>query len=374
VMQPNFQQPMVQQANLNLEHQLANDLSITVGGQFVKGNHLQRTRDINLGTTAPTVFTFSTSGSVTVNRYPGNGRLCDPAGQVRPVPAFCRILEFESTSNSLYHGGFIQLKKRMAHNFQGMVSYTFSHVIDDVPDATAVVPGTDDSKMLFDPKCDRCDRASGVNDARHRFVLSGIWQLNYGKSLPLAARQIVGGWEMSTIFSYQTGLPYTAKVGGDLNNDGNSSTDRVPTLGRDSFRLPSKLEPGSALYQDHPLHRARAHAVVRGGVQHLEPLQRVQRAHHAVLAQHHHAHAAQYGSGRVRRAAGSAGRLDVRHQHERRACVSGGSEDRVLKSIARQQACRSNSLVALLRTACDALGYGSPYYAFKTYMLKTNTL
>jgi hypothetical protein len=240
VMQPNFAEPVVQQSNINIEHQLSNDLSITVGYQYVKGNHLQRTRDINLPTPVPTPFVITTGGGGTFLRYPGS--IGNPT---RPIAGLAKIYQFESSANSLYHGGFLQLKKRMSHNFQGQVAYTFSHVIDDRPDATAVVAGTDDGKMLFDPKCPRCDRSSGDNDQRHRIVVSGIWTLNYANNLGAAGKAILGGWEISTIFSAQSGQPYTGLVGNDFNNDGNSRTDRIPTEGRNSFRLPNtwSLDP-----------------------------------------------------------------------------------------------------------------------------------
>jgi hypothetical protein len=237
IMAPNYQQPMVQQANLNFERQLSNDFSFSIGWQMVKGNHLQRSRDINLGTPTPIIATIAGTGqTVTYLRYPA----------ARPIAAFSRISQFESTANSLYYGLFIQLKKRMSRNFQGTASYTWSHVIDDVPDATAVVPlGSDDAKLLFDPQCLRCDRASSFNDQRHRFVLSGIWQLNYANDLPSAAKAILGGWEISAILSAQSGQPYFGLVGGDPNGDGNSFTDRLPTEGRDKFLLPAtwSLDP-----------------------------------------------------------------------------------------------------------------------------------
>lgn len=237
IMAPNYQQPIVQQANLNLEHQLSNNLSMTIGWQMVKGNHLQRTRDINLGTPTPVTATISGTGqTVTYLRYPAT----------RPIAAFSRISQFESTANSLYHGLFVQLKKRMSHNLQGAISYTWSHAIDDAPDATAVVPlGSDDSKMLFDPKCPRCDRASSYNDQRHRLVLSGIWTLNYANHLPPVAKAVLGGWEISAILTAGSGQPYAGLVGGDPNGDGNSLTDRLPTEGRDHFVLPAtwSLDP-----------------------------------------------------------------------------------------------------------------------------------
>jgi hypothetical protein len=235
-MQPGYQQPIVQQSNLNVERQFGN-FSLSVGWQMVKANHLQRTRDINLGTPVPTVYTIAGTGeTVTFEKYPSP----------RPIAEFRRISQFESSANSLYHGMFVQLKKRMSHNFQGMLSYTWSHAIDDVPDATAVVPGSsDDAKMLFDPKCGRCDRSNGLADQRHRLVISGVWQLNYANGLSFADRAILGGWELSTIFTAQSGQPYFGLVSGDPNGDSNSFTDRLPTFSRGAFYLPSQwsLDP-----------------------------------------------------------------------------------------------------------------------------------
>ena len=234
-MQPNFQEPVVQQANLAAEYEVAKDWSVMLGGLMVKGNHLQRTRDVNLGTPAPIGIPIAGTGQVTtINRYPS----------ARPIAAFSRILQFESSANSLYDGLILQLRKRFSHNFELMTSYTWSHVIDDAPDATAVVPGTDDSKMPFDPRCPACDRASSVNDQRHRFVLSGIWQLQYGNGMSRVPKAILGGWEISTILSAQTGQPYTGLVNSDLNNDGNRSTDRAGQ-GRNTFNLPAtwSLDP-----------------------------------------------------------------------------------------------------------------------------------
>ncbi len=237
VMQPGFQQPMVQQANLSVEHQLSNDVSLSIGWQMVKGNDLQRTRDINLAPPVPTPITFAATGqTITYLKY----------SSVRPIAAFSRIEQFESSANSLYHGMFIQATKRMSHNFQGSLAYTWSHVIDDVPDATSVVPlGSDDAKMLSDPLHPRVDRASGLNDQRHRLVMSGVWQLNYADGLSSAGKAVLGGWELSFIFSAQSGQPYAGLVGVDLNNDSNRFTDRLPTEGRDRFTLPAtwSLDP-----------------------------------------------------------------------------------------------------------------------------------
>src|SRR2546425_11414722 len=85
------------------------------------------------------------------------------------------------------------------------------------------------------------DRSAGINHQRHRFVLSGVWNLNYAQRFSGAAKQILGGWELSGILTAQSGQPYSAMVNTDLNNDSNRSTDRTPGLGRDTFYLPRSV-------------------------------------------------------------------------------------------------------------------------------------
>jgi hypothetical protein len=245
VFAPNYHQPNVQQANLGIEYQLQPSMSVKIGYLWVKGTHLTRTRDINLqGPEIPTPISVSgTTQTLTVNKLP----TAPGGGPLRPIAGFARIAQFESTANSAYNGLILQVNKRFSQNYQLLGSYTFSKVIDDAPDATAVVPfGSDDAKMVSDPLNLRADRGPGVNDQRHRFVLSGIWDLDgYAKGFSPAARYFLGGWQLSGIFTAQSGQPYSAMVNSDLNNDSNNRTDRTPGLGRNTYYLPNfvSLDP-----------------------------------------------------------------------------------------------------------------------------------
>src|SRR5207244_7043153 len=80
----------------------------------------------------------------------------------------------------------------------------------------------------------------------HRLVLSAIWDLDgYTRSMGRSWRYLTGGWQLSGILTAQSGQPYSGLVNSDLNNDGNSRTDRAPGLGRDTFNLPNfvSLDP-----------------------------------------------------------------------------------------------------------------------------------
>jgi hypothetical protein len=229
---PNYRQPYIEQYNVAVEHQIAADTSVTVAYTGVHGVHIQDTRDINLtnAQTATTAFVAGQTGTLTFNKYP----------TARPITAFSRILQFQSNANSNYNGLSFELNKRLAHNFQFVTSYTWSHVIDDRPDATAVVPGTDDGKMVYDPLHPELDRASGDDDVRNRFIFSGIWELdNYTHGMNTYERAILGGWELAGVFNAQSGQPYTAVVSADLNGDGNSRNEIAPGTARNQFRLPA---------------------------------------------------------------------------------------------------------------------------------------
>lgn len=237
VFAPNFQNPKVQQGSLGIERGLTNDIAVSVTYQYVKGSDLPRSTDINVSNpttvTAPIVSaaTGASLGTATFTRYTG-----------RPFTNFARIIEFQSSANSQYNGLTFDIQKRFSNNWQMRLAYTYSKVKDDRPDATAVVPGTDDPKYAQDPLNLHGDWAPGDNDVPHRVVLSGVWSLDsYSEHTSGIARGIFGGWTISGIASWQSGQPYTAFTSVDLNNDGNARNDRAPGFARNTFRLPSQF-------------------------------------------------------------------------------------------------------------------------------------
>jgi len=234
VFDKNYVSPYTQQGNLAVEYGLSNDVSVTVTYLGVRGVHLQRSHDLNVGIPTDTPITVAGEGRTLVyKRFP----------TARRFTAFDRLIAFESTANAIYHGMTIQVNKRYSRNIQLSGAYTWSKVIDDVPDATAVVPqGSDDAKYVQNPVNIRDDRAVGGNDQPHRVVINGIWDLRYAEGVSnRVAKGILGGWQIAGIFTAQSGQPYTGLISADLNNDGNNRSDRAPDLGRNTFRAPKTV-------------------------------------------------------------------------------------------------------------------------------------
>lgn len=225
-----YQNPLVQQSNLGVEYALANDLTLTLSGMRAKGDHLQRTADQNLtGLT-----------SATISDDSGNSYSYQKYSATRPITAFTRISLFQSNADSTYNGFAAQLNKRFSKRYQGSLSYTWSHVIDNAPDATSVVVGNsgDDAKVAMYPTRPELDRGNGGADIRHRLTVSYL--ANFGKvaNLPVAANYLLSDWSFSGILTAQSGMPYSAMVSGNLVNTGNSYSNRTPGTGRNAYSMP----------------------------------------------------------------------------------------------------------------------------------------
>ncbi len=227
----NYQQPYTQQGSLGVEYEVAKNLSVGASYLYVKGTQLSRTRDLNLGALTATPITIQGGGSLSFLRHAG------ATAPTRPIGGFGRISQFEGSADSNYNALALTVNKRLARNFQLLASYTWSKVIDNVPDQTSVVVGGgDDAKQAQQSFVLSDDRGLGVADTPHRLVASGSWDLNYFSSLQGPGRVLLHGWQLAGILQVASNPPFSELVGADLNNDGNNRTDRTPGVGRNTLR------------------------------------------------------------------------------------------------------------------------------------------
>ena len=129
------------------------------------GADLPRSIDRNLGIASTRTFTLAGSDTTFPYHFYGANR---------PFTNFTRVIGFEASAESRYHGLTLELNQRLADHLQYRAAYTLGKVEDTVPDATAVVPGNagDDMKYASNPTNFDADRTAGNNDQRHRLVVS----------------------------------------------------------------------------------------------------------------------------------------------------------------------------------------------------------
>jgi len=247
VVDPNYQNPKVQQASLGVDQAVTSDLAVSFNFLHVHANDLTRSIDRNVDGQIDFTSNIAGDGTVTYKKFTST----------RPFPNFARVIAFESTAKSDYNGVTLELIKRYSHNWQARIAYTYGHVLDTKPDQTAVVPASsDDGKFAQDPINLNGDYASGDNDVRHRIVVSGVWNLDYAGGISNSfMRSLSSGWTLAGIVFFQTGQPYSAMMptNVDLNNDGNTRNDRAPGFGRNTFRLPSQFSVNPRISRHIPI-------------------------------------------------------------------------------------------------------------------------
>ncbi|HEY3837129.1 MAG TPA: carboxypeptidase regulatory-like domain-containing protein [Bryobacteraceae bacterium] len=137
--------------------------------------------------------------------------LVDPRTGVAPYPAFGPVSWRGDVGNTTFHALQLNARRAFQKGFLFSASYMWSHSIND----GSIGGGESDTPQ--NSFCRSCDRASSDDDVRQVFNLSGVYQLPFGAGRDLlrnsgVARALFGGWTLSGIGTWQTGLPMNITV------------------------------------------------------------------------------------------------------------------------------------------------------------------
>jgi len=211
VFDKDFENPEAKRFSISLERQVLDDLAVSAEYTYIKTDKLERRRDINLPPPA-----YQNDEGRWMYDDPETGDDLPPLDD-----RFRKIIQFESTAKSKYHGFTIKAEKRFSHRYQLLGSYTWSKSMDDDSNERSVNLYTGyaaDQYHLED------EWGPSAWDVRHKAVLSGTVELPWG----------IG---FSMIATYMSGEPWTALTGRDDNKD-NYDTDRPVGEGRNERRQP----------------------------------------------------------------------------------------------------------------------------------------
>ena len=122
-----------------------------------------------------------------------------------------------------YHALQVDWRQRQWHGVQFDANYTWSHTLGVQPGDTWT-----GSFRLFTMRNLRQSYGPTLFDVRHVFHANGTYDLPFGKGKAMANRggvvdQVVGGWNVGTILTYQTGLP-SQLIGGFRTTNGPAAT------------------------------------------------------------------------------------------------------------------------------------------------------
>lgn len=129
------------------------------------------------------------------------------------------------TANSYYHGLQMKYEKRFSKGVTFLGHYTWSKMMDDSSVGSGNYSWLGGSTSLQNPLNRSMEKSLSAHDIAHRVVLSGAYQLPFGRGKWLGGNSgwfrnaLIGGWEVSGMSIIQSGNPLQiSQNGGVLQN------------------------------------------------------------------------------------------------------------------------------------------------------------
>ena len=187
------------------------------GGNVVPGSSgaLKSFSDLN-----STSASLAAKGIVVVNGVP-HGYISlntTRTNERRPDPTNRRNVQLSNFAFTYYSAMLLKVTKVTSHGLTLTASWTWSKTMDTGSEATFT--GTDVNAPVGSLDPQRSLRALSSFNQRHRVVLSYAYRLPWMKDQKEWLGRIVGGWTVSGVATFASGLPYTVLAGYDVNIDG----------------------------------------------------------------------------------------------------------------------------------------------------------
>lgn len=223
--------PMIHQADLVFEREIAKNTVVSVSYLFSAGRRLPTFVDVNLPFPTSSV-TYTVQGGeldgqqFTIPRISG-----------RIDPRFGAITEIRSTVKSEYNALVLQANRRLTSGLQFQASYTLSRAIDtNQVSQTFTTTNVPSNPYDLGP-----EKGYSNFDRRHKFAASAVWSpgLPAGLKNSAVGRAIFGGWTIAPAINIFSGLPYSAEADNNLSGSSGGGA-RVPFITRNIFRAPSQ--------------------------------------------------------------------------------------------------------------------------------------
>lgn len=125
-------------------------------------------------------------------------------------PQYGALAVYSTIASSDYHGGTLSVRQRFRDSLTLDFNYTLSKSMDDVSGLQTDLPFT---PFVLNALSIKQQRAVSDFDVRHVVNMNSIWQLPFGRgrrflsSSPGFVNAVLGGWQLSTIFRWNSGLP-----------------------------------------------------------------------------------------------------------------------------------------------------------------------
>jgi predicted heme/steroid binding protein len=184
-----FKNPEAYNWNFTVERELFWKSVASIAYVGRRGLHQQREADIN----QPTADVVLANPGVNLDA-------------LRPYKGYNSIRETDNVASSRYNSLQLSWNRRFASGFMFGFAYTLSKSSDDGSNQRDIIPDTYNAHNLWGPS---------EFDTRHIVAISYLYNLPFFKGQSSLAGKTLGGWQISGIHQFQTGVPCGVGAGSD---------------------------------------------------------------------------------------------------------------------------------------------------------------
>ncbi len=211
---PNLVSPYYQKWSFGIQRELPGNTVLDISYVGTKGTKLYMTEDQN--PLVPAALQILPAGPLP---YPNTGRY-DPLQGIRQTRT--------NGGSSSYHALQASANRRFANHFLATASYTRSKTIDYVSDPFSTtginVLALSEVPTVFGGIAR--EKAVSLIDRPNRFVLSSVYELPFLREQKGMLGNTFGGWQISGVYTIESGVPYTVLNGFDSDGIGGATYDR----------------------------------------------------------------------------------------------------------------------------------------------------
>lgn len=214
VVAEDFGLPFTDQISLDYQRELQSDMVLRVGYVRTRGIGLLQTVDANPRLPCP--FGSGLAGTNTCNSTginPLTGTAVPIVLAPRVNPARGTIQLRANCASSAYDALQVSFEKRLSLGFSGGLHYTWSTFIDTASDIYN--PSSGEVAVSMDSFDRKADRGRSSYDRPHRLVGNAVYELPFNRSRDGWVGKLLGGWQVNTSFTFQSGAPFSVLNGSD---------------------------------------------------------------------------------------------------------------------------------------------------------------
>jgi hypothetical protein len=196
----NSRPAMIYQANLGIQYQAARDLVLEAAYAWSRGTHLTTRVNLNQIPWDRAMAGFTTQSD---RLFPNVGN---------------QVVMDSSMGNNLYNALNLRAEKRMSRGINFLLNYTWSKNLESGSGGNSAMQQNGGTTNPLDSWNLHKEKSYSAMDLPHVFVASAGYELPFGKGKAWASREpvaraILGGWQLNSILSLQSGYPTDIRSG-----------------------------------------------------------------------------------------------------------------------------------------------------------------